>query len=97
AAGRVPGRCESRGRSMIAPELAVAFRGKRVLITGGLGFIGSTLARALAEAGGNVLLVDSLIPEYGGNLHNIRGFDQDVRVNISDVRDVHSLQYLLQG
>src|SRR2546421_7481228 len=82
---------------MIAPELGDAFRGKRVLITGGLGFIGSTLARELVAAGSSVLLVDSMIPEYGGNLHNIDGLQGDLRVNVSDVRDVHSLQYLVQG
>ena len=41
------------------------------LITGGLGFIGSNLARRLVNLGAHVTLVDSLIPEYGGNLHNI--------------------------
>jgi len=73
------------------------FRGKRVLITGGLGFIGSTLARRLAELGSRVLLVDSLIPEYGGNQFNIDGLEDRVRVNISDVRDEHSFRYLVQG
>jgi UDP-glucose 4-epimerase len=82
---------------MIAPELAEAFRGKRVLITGGLGFIGSNLAHELVEAGSAVVLVDSLVPEYGGNLHNIAGIEDGVRVNISDVRDEHSLRYLVQG
>lgn len=73
------------------------FRGKRILITGGLGFIGSNLARQLADGGADVLLVDSLIPEYGGNLFNIDGLEGRVRVNISDVRDEHSLKYLVQG
>ena len=76
---------------------AASFRGKRVLITGGLGFIGSNLARQLADGGADVLLVDSLIPEYGGNLFNIDGLAGRVRVNISDVRDEHSLKYLVQG
>ncbi len=76
---------------------AESFRGKRVLITGGLGFIGSNLAHRLVESGADVLLVDSLIPEYGGNLFNIHGLDGRVRVNISDVRDEHSLKYLVQG
>lgn len=76
---------------------AASFRGKRVLITGGLGFIGSNLARQLADGGADVLLVDSLIPEYGGNLFNIDGLEGRVRVNISDVRDEHSLKYLVQG
>jgi UDP-glucose 4-epimerase len=81
---------------MIAPDLADAFGGRRVLITGGLGFIGSTLARELVEAGADVTLIDSLIPEYGGSLDNIAGIEDRVRVNISDVRDEHSLSYLVQ-
>lgn len=71
--------------------------GKRTLITGGLGFIGANLARRLVALGANVTLVDSLIPEYGGNLFNIAGLENSVRVNISDVRDVHSFRYLVQG
>ena len=73
------------------------FRSKHVLITGGLGFIGSNLAQRLVTLGANVTLVDSLIPEYGGNLHNIKGIEEQVRVNISDVRDEHSMGYLVQG
>ena len=74
-----------------------AFNDKKVLITGGLGFIGANLARRLVELGAQVLLVDSLIPEYGGNLANLAGFADRVRVNISDVRDQHSFQHLVQG
>jgi UDP-glucose 4-epimerase len=73
------------------------FQEKRILITGGLGFIGSTLARSLVEQGANVTLVDSLIPEYGGNLFNIAGLEGKVHINISDVRDEHSMRYLVQG
>ena len=73
------------------------FCGKKILITGGLGFIGSTLARRLIETGAHVTLVDSLIPEYGGSLFNIAGIEERVRVNISDVRDEHSMRYLVQG
>lgn len=72
------------------------FTGKKILITGGLGFIGSNLARRLVELGAEVLLVDSLIPEFGGNLFNIDGIRDRVRVNISDVRDEHSMHYLVQ-
>ncbi len=68
-------------------DLTGAYRGRRVLITGGLGFIGSNLARVLVDAGSEVLLVDSLIPEYGGNLANIDGIEDRVEINISDVRD----------
>jgi UDP-glucose 4-epimerase len=74
---------------------ADAFRGRRVLVTGGLGFIGSNLARRLVEAGAEVLLVDSMIPEYGGSVANIAGIEDEVTVNIADVRDVHSLPYLV--
>jgi UDP-glucose 4-epimerase len=73
------------------------FRSARVLITGGLGFIGSTLARRLVELDARITLVDSLIPTYGGNLRNIDGIEDRVRVNIADVRDEHSMDYLVQG
>jgi UDP-glucose 4-epimerase len=73
------------------------FAGRNVLITGGLGFIGSNLARRLVGAGARVTLVDSLIPQYGGNLFNISGIEDRVTVNISDVRDEHSMAYLVRG
>jgi len=73
------------------------FRDKSALITGGLGFIGSNLARRLVNFGASVTLVDSLIPEYGGNLFNIADIEDKVRVNISDVRDKYSMKYLVQG
>ncbi len=72
------------------------FRGRRVMITGGLGFIGSNLARRLVALGADVLLADSLIPEYGGNLFNVDGIEDRVRVNIADVRDPHSMDYLVR-
>ncbi len=73
------------------------FANRRVLITGGLGFIGSNLARRLVEQGAVVTLVDSLIPEYGGNLFNLSGLEGRVQVNISDVRDEHSMKHLVRG
>lgn len=73
------------------------FKDKKILITGGMGFIGSNLARRLLDLEANVTLVDSLIPEYGGNLFNIANIEDRVRVNISDVRDAHSMRYLVQG
>jgi len=72
------------------------FQNKSVLITGGLGFIGSNLARRLVECEAKVTLVDSLIPEYGGSLFNIEGIEDRVRVNITDVRDRHSMAYLVR-
>lgn len=73
------------------------FKNSKVLITGGIGFIGSNLARRLVKLGAEVLLVDSLIPEYGGNLFNIAEIQEQVKVNISDVRDEYSMRYLVQG
>ena len=73
------------------------FRGKHVLITGGLGFIGSNLAHRLVALGAEVLILDSLIPEYGGNVFNIHGLESRLRVNIADMRDEHGLRYLVQG
>jgi UDP-glucose 4-epimerase len=77
--------------------LQQSFRGKKVLVTGGLGFIGSNLVRALVAGGADVTVVDSLIPEYGGNLRNLAGLGKRVRVNISDVRDRHSLPVFVRG
>lgn len=74
-----------------------AYKGKKTLITGGLGFIGSSLAIRLVGLGANVLIVDSLIPQYGGNWFNIEPVKSKVRVNISDVRDRYSMEYLVQG
>lgn len=73
------------------------FRGKRCMVTGGLGFIGSNLAHRLVELGAEVLLVDSMIPGCGGNMFNIAGIEDRVTVNISDVRDQQSMEYLVQG
>lgn len=78
-------------------DIEKIFSKRRVLITGGLGFIGSNLARRLVELGAEVILVDSLIPEYGGNLFNINGIEEKVKVNIADVRDEFSMSYLVQG
>ncbi len=72
------------------------YRGRRVMVTGGLGFIGSNLVHQLVNAGADVLIVDSLNPDYGGNLFNIHGLENHVRVNISDVRDETSMAALVQ-
>ena len=80
-----------------SPDFKECFQNKRVLITGGLGFIGSNLARRLVDFGADVLLVDSLVPEYGGNWRNIEDIRDRVSVNIADVRDPYSMRYLVQG
>lgn len=77
-------------------NLGASYQGKKVMITGGLGFIGSNLAHWLVELGAEVLIVDSLIPDYGGNLVNIEHIRDKVRVNIADVRDRNGMDYLVR-
>jgi UDP-glucose 4-epimerase len=72
------------------------YRGRKVLVTGGLGFIGANLCSALADLGAQVLAVDSLLPDYGGTLFNLDGYQDRVRINIADVRG-HAMEYLVQG
>jgi len=74
-----------------------AFRDARVLITGGVGLIGSALARRLVALGAEVLLVDSMVPEAGGNFANISEIRNRVHVNIADIRDREALRHLLAG
>ena len=81
----------------MTPDCRSFYAGRPVMITGGLGFIGSNLARQLVALGAEVLLVDSLIPDYGGSLFNIRGIEDRVRVNVADVGDESSMDYLVRG
>jgi UDP-glucose 4-epimerase len=74
-----------------------SYRDKKVMLTGGLGFIGSNLAHRLVECDADVLIVDSLIPAYGGNLFNVDGIRDRVRVNIADIRDSSGMDYLVRG
>ena len=76
---------------------AGAFLGAPVLITGGLGFIGSTLARRLVALGARVTIVDSMLPGAGGNLANVADLHDRVTIHISEVRDEHSFRYLVRG
>ena len=73
-----------------------AYKNAKVLITGGLGFIGSNLGRKLVSQEAKVTLVDSLIPQYGGNKFNIDDFRDEVSVNICDVRDPFAIASLIQ-
>lgn len=84
--------------SLFLPEeVKSSFKGKNILITGGLGFIGSNLARALVELEADVWVVDSMIPEYGGNLFNIEDVKDKININFSDMRDRYSLEYLVKN
>ena len=73
------------------------YRGRRVMITGGVGFIGSNLARQLVDLGAEILLVDSLIPDYGGNLYNIQDIASRLRLNVADVRMQTTMEALVRN
>ena len=73
-----------------------AFQGKRVLVTGGLGFIGSNLSARLMELGARVTIVDNMMPRLGGNLFNVKEIMDHIQINFSDVRDEHSMDYLVK-
>lgn len=86
------------GRHMAAPmNFRRVFAGKKILVTGGLGFIGANLTRRLVELGARVTVVDALIPEYGGNRRNLAGMASRVRVHRADVRDWPRLPRLVRG
>ncbi len=72
------------------------FLGKRVLITGGLGFLGSNLAHRLVGMNAKVTLVDALFPEYGGNMFNISGIEDDVVVVKEDARNIGKMRELVK-
>lgn len=74
-----------------------SYANAKILITGGLGFIGSNLARALVAQGADITLVDSLIPQYGGNTFNIKDIRDKVTVNVCDVRDPFAMAHLIKG
>ena len=71
------------------------YKNKNILITGGLGFIGSSLAIRLIEIGAKVTLADAMIPGYGGNLFNIKSISDRITVNYSDITDVNAVNYLV--
>jgi UDP-glucose 4-epimerase len=81
----------------VSSDFTRVFGGKRVLVTGGLGFIGSNLARGLVALGARVSIVDNLMPEYGGNRRNLAGIAAKVKVHVADVRDWPRLPRLVRG
>jgi dTDP-glucose 4,6-dehydratase/UDP-glucose 4-epimerase len=75
----------------------ISYKNKNVLITGGLGFIGSNLAKNLVKQQAVVTVVDSLFPQYGGNIFNVEDIRHSVNINIGDVRDSLLMANLLKG
>jgi UDP-glucose 4-epimerase len=78
-------------RGSIDDSSLPAMKGQRVLITGGLGFIGSNLAHRCLELGAEVTIYDCLDPRSGGNMYNVNGILDDVRVILNDIRNFEGI------
>lgn len=87
-----PGAIGQSGNLANDEALRVAYEGKRALVTGGLGFIGSNLVRALHELGCYVGVIDNLAPDLGGNRYNVHGIEREVEVFIGDIRDEKAIR-----
>jgi nucleoside-diphosphate-sugar epimerase len=81
----------------VSPDLAAAFAGRRTLVTGGLGFIGSHVARRLVELGAEVAVIDALVPGCGGNPFNLEGVRDKVDVRTADLRDGEATAAAVRG
>jgi UDP-glucose 4-epimerase len=81
----------------MSQTIQTAFKGKTALITGGMGFVGSNLAIRLANLGAKVTVLDSMIPDYGGNEFNLASVKDRVRINYCDIRDESAVDYLVRG
>ncbi len=75
----------------------MTMKGKRVLVTGGLGFIGSNLAMCCLERGAEVTVYDCLDPRSGGNMYNIAPIERDVRVVLNDIRSFEGVSSVIRG
>lgn len=80
-----------------APDLVAAFKGARILVTGGFGFIGSTLAHRLAALGAAVRLIDCLDPDSGANRANLAGIEHRIDATIGDIRDGDAMARAIAG
>src|SRR5690606_12253315 len=75
----------------------IDYANRRVLILGGLGFIGSNLAQALVQQGAELTLVDNFLPDHGANWFNLHGIREQVQVHLSDLRQAETLAELVRG
>jgi UDP-glucose 4-epimerase len=80
----------------VITQYTTFYAGRRVMVTGGLGFIGSNLARQLVPLGADVLLVDSMLPGHGGNVFNLDGIADRVRIARTDIRDREAMRALVR-
>lgn len=80
-----------------AAEAMLSFAGKRCVVTGGLGFIGSNLALRLADAGADVAIIDALVPRHGGDRRNIDGASRVIEVRIADIGEASLVAPVLDG
>ncbi len=85
------------GENERTERVVAAYRDRRVMVIGGLGFIGSNLARRLVALGARVLIVDSLVPDHGGNFYNVADVLDKLTVNVADIRDQHAINFLVRG
>jgi len=74
-----------------AASRASELRGKNVLVTGGLGFIGSNLARRCVELGAKVTVYDCLDPRSGGNMFNVHDIEADIDIVLNDIRNFEGI------
>ncbi|MEK0081916.1 NAD-dependent epimerase/dehydratase family protein [Benzoatithermus flavus] len=75
----------------------MSWQGRRVLVTGGAGFLGSNLAHALARRGAVLTLVDSFEPDGGANAANLEGIEGEICLVRGDLRTLENLAELLDG
>lgn len=78
-------------------DFRTVFAGRRTLVTGGLGFIGSNVARRLVELGADVTVIDALVPGYGGNLFNVEDVRDRIHLIVDDVRDAPAIESCVEG
>jgi UDP-glucose 4-epimerase len=72
-------------------------QGARMLITGGAGMIGSTIAHLAVAQGAQVTILDAMLPLYGGNLYNLRGILDEMQFIQGDIRDLDLMMRVVPG
>jgi len=78
-------------------NIADTYFHQKVLITGGLGFIGSNLARHLLDLGAVVTIVDNLDPDSGGNLFNVHDIQEHPHIIQADINDEDQMKLAIKG